>query len=383
MTGEMEVKADMLEQAFDAVAAADAVEELKQTVASLKMQVDAQAVAASRLPLDGAKSVQAGGAARSQFVERYLRRGVESGVEMKALEAVTGGDGGYAVPREIDSEIAATLRSLSPIRAISQVVQTGSSGYRKLLAHGATGASWVGEAAARPETATRDFAEIIPSFGELYANPAATQLMLDDAMFNIEHWLAEEIGREFAVAEGAAFVSGNGTNKPKGFLTYGVSALADAARPFGELQFVNSGGAGGFASASPEDKLIELVHALRPPYRQGACWVMNSDTLARIRKFKTSDGQFIWQPGLVEGQAATLLGYPVVEAEDMPAVAANSLSIAFGNFRAGYLIADRGETRILRDPFSNKPYVHFYATKRVGGGVVDSNAIKLMKFAAS
>ncbi|MCC2601700.1 phage major capsid protein [Sphingopyxis yananensis] len=383
MTGAMEVKADMLEQAFDAVAAADAVEELKQTVASLKIQVDAQAVAASRLPLDGAKSVQAGGAVRSQFVERYLRRGVESGVEMKALEAVTGGDGGYAVPREIDGEIAATLRSLSPIRAISQVVQTGSSGYRKLLAHGATGASWVGEAGARPETATRDFAEIIPSFGELYANPAATQLMLDDAMFNIEHWLAEEIGREFAVAEGAAFVNGNGTNKPKGFLTYGVSALADAARTFGELQFVISGAAGGFASSSPEDKLIELVHALRPPYRQGACWVMNSDTLARIRKFKTSDGQFIWQPGLVEGQAATLLGYPVVEAEDMPAVAANSLSIAFGNFRSGYLIADRGETRILRDPFSNKPYVHFYATKRVGGGVVDSNAIKLMKFAAS
>ncbi len=383
MTDMLEVKADMLEQAFDAVAAGEAVEELKQTVASLKAQVDAQAVAASRLPLDGAKSLQAGGEQRSQFVERYLRRGMESGVEMKALEGAVGGDGGYAVPREIDSEIATTLKSLSPIRAISQVVQTGSSGYRKLLAHGATGASWVGEGAARPETDTRNFAEIIPSFGELYANPAATQLMLDDAMFNIEQWLAEEIGREFAVAEGAAFVNGNGSNKPKGFLTYATSALNDAARTFGELQFVNSGAAGAFASASPEDKLVELVHALRPPYRQGACWVMNSDTLARIRKFKTSDGQFIWQPGLVEGQAATLLGYPVVEAEDMPAIAANSLSIAFGNFRAGYLIADRGETRILRDPFSNKPYVHFYATKRVGGAVVDSNAIKLMKFAAS
>ena len=122
---------------------------------------------------------------------------------------------------------------------------------------------------------------------------------------------------------------------------------------------------------------------MKAPYRQGACWVMNSDTLARIRKFKTSDGAFVWQPGMVEGQAATLLGYPVVEAEDMPDIGANSLSIAFGNFRAGYLIADRGETRILRDPFSNKPFVHFYATKRVGGAIIDSQAIKLMKFAAN
>ena len=158
---------------------------------------------------------------------------------------------------------------------------------------------------------------------------------------------------------------------------------ADSARAFGTLQYLASGAAGGFAASNPQDKLVELVHALKAPYRQGACWVMNSDTLARIRKFKTSDGAFVWQPGMVEGQAATLLGYPVIEAEDMPDVAANSLSVAFGNFRAGYLIADRGETRILRDPFSNKPFVHFYATKRVGGAIIDSNAIKLLKFAAS
>lgn len=383
MTDQLEVKADVLDQAFDAVVAAEAMDELKQSVSMLKAQVDAQAVAASRLPLDGAKAAGGITAQKSQFVERYLRRGLEGGVEMKALEGASAADGGYAVPREIDGVIATTLKSLSPIRAIANVVQTGSSGYRKLIAHGATGASWVGETAARAGTATRDFAEIVPSFGELYANPAATQLMLDDAMFDIEQWLAEEIGREFSVAEGAAFITGDGNNKPKGFLTYDVAVAGDATRDFGDLQIVNSGAAGAFATANPEDKLVELVHALRPAYRQGACWVMNSDTLARIRKFKTSDGHFIWQPGLVEGQAATLLGYPVVEAEDMPAVAANSLSIAFGNFKAGYLIADRGETRILRDPFSNKPYVHFYATKRVGGAVVDSNAIKLMKFAAT
>lgn len=380
MTEMLEVKADALDEAFDAVVTAEAVEELKQSVAELRMQMDVQAVAASRLPLDGAKAANP---AKDHFVEKYLRRGLETGVEMKALEAGVATEGGYAVPREIDGQVAATLTSLSPIRAIATVVQTGSSGYRKLITHGATGANWVGEAGSRDATTNRQFAEIAPSFGELYANPAATQMMLDDAMFDIETWLADEIAREFSVAEGAAFVSGDGLSKPKGFLTYPTASDGDDVREFGKLQIVPSGGAGGFATSHPQDQLIELVHALRAPYRQGATWVMNSDTLAHIRKFKTTDGVFLWQPGLVEGQAATLLGYPVVEAEDMPAIAANSLSIAFGNFRAGYLVADRGETRILRDPFSNKPYVHFYATKRVGGAVVDSNAIKLMKFAAS
>jgi len=377
---DIEVKADALEGAFDAVLAAEAVDELKASVAALKAQVDAQTVAASRMPLDGAKAADP---AHDAFVERYLRRGIDAGVEMKSLSGASGTEGGYAVPREIDGAIAATLTSLSPIRRIATVVQTGTSGYRKLIATGATEAGWVGETAARPETGTRSFAEIAPPSGELYANPAASQAMLDDAMFNVEDWLADEIAREFAVAEGAAFVTGDGTNRPKGFLSYAASDESDADRAFGTLQYVASGTAGGFAAASPQDGLIELVHSLRAPYRQGACWVMNSDTLARIRKFKTSDGAFLWQPGLVEGQAASLLGYPVVEAEDMPAVAADSLSVAFGNFRAGYLIADRGETRILRDPFSNKPFVHFYATKRVGGAIIDTNAIKLMKFAAS
>ncbi len=377
---DMEIKADAIEGAFDAVLAAEVVDELKASVAALKAQVDARTVAASRLPLDGAKAADP---ARDAFVERYLRRGIDAGVEMKGLSGASGAEGGYAVPREIDGAIAATLKSLSPVRAIATVVQTGTSGYRKLIATGATEAGWVGETAARPATDTRSFAEIAPPSGELYANPAASQAMLDDAMFDVEDWLADEIAREFAVAEGTAFVTGNGTNRPKGFLSYAATDEDDAARDFGTLQYVASGAAGGFAAASPQDGLIELVHSLRAPYRQGAAWVMNSGTLARIRKFKTSDGAFLWQPGLVEGQAATLLGYPVVEAEDMPDVAADSLSIAFGNFRAGYLIADRGETRILRDPFSNKPFVHFYATKRVGGAIVDSNAIKLMKFAAS
>jgi HK97 family phage major capsid protein len=218
--------------------------------------------------------------------------------------------------------------------------------------------------------------------GELYANPTASQAMLDDAQFDVEEWLAGEIAAEFAKAEGAAFVNGNGTNRPRGFLQAPVAATADATRAFGTLQYVASGAAGDFA-ANGADRLIDLVQTLRAPYRQGASFVMNAATAARIRKFKTSDGQFLWQPSLVTGTPATLLGYPVVEAEDMPDVAANSLSIAFGNFRAGYLIAERSETSILRDPYSNKPFVTFYATKRVGGCVANSEAIKLMRFSAS
>ena len=218
--------------------------------------------------------------------------------------------------------------------------------------------------------------------GELYANPSATQAMLDDANFDVEEWLAREIAAEFAKAEGAAFVNGDGINRPKGFLQQATSAAGDASRPFGTLQHVASGAAGDFGS-NPQERLIDLVQALRAPYRQGASFVMNAATLARIRKFKTSDGAFVWQPSLAAGQPATLLGYPVVEAEDMPDVGANALAIAFGNFRAGYLIAERSETVILRDPYSNKPFVNFYATKRVGGCVSNSEAIKVMKFAVS
>jgi HK97 family phage major capsid protein len=370
-----EVKADPLEASFEALEREDEdIAALKEEMAQLRARVDAQAVAGARPALSGAK------AEGSAFVERYLRKGLESGVELKALSGVSDAAGGYAVPEEIDSEIGRLLTSISPIRAIANVVAVGTAGYRKLVTTGGTPSGWVAETADRPETDTPAFVEIAPPFGELYANPAASQAMLDDAAFDVEAWLASEIASEFARAEGAAFVSGSGVNRPKGFLASPVSAAADGARPFGTLQFLASGAAGAFPAANPQDRLIDLVQALRPPYRQGAVFVMNSATAARIRKFKTADGAFVWQPGLAAGQPDTLLGYPVVEAEDMPDLAADSLSIAFGNFKAGYLIAERTETQILRDPFTNKPFVHFYATKRVGGQVSNSEAIKLMKF---
>ena len=310
----------------------------------------------------------------------FVRSGAT--IEMKAFTGVTGDAGGYAVPREIDAVIDALLKAASPIRAIANVVKVGSAGYRKLVTTGGTPSGWAAETGARTETATPTFVEIAPPMGELYANPSATQAMLDDALFDVEDWLAGEIAMEFAKAEGAAFVNGNGTNRPKGFLQQPTAATTDGARAFGTLQHVASGAAGDFAS-NPQEKLIDLVQSLRAPYRQGAAFVMNSSTLARIRKFKTSDGAFVWQPSLAAGQPATLLGYPVIEAEDMPDIAANALAIAFGNFRMGYLIAERSETAILRDPYSNKPFVNFYATKRVGGCVTNSEAIKVLKFAVS
>lgn len=244
--------------------------------------------------------------ARAAFVNGYLRRGSE--VELKSFSGVTPPEGGYAIPHEIDAEIDATLKSISPIRSIANVVRVGSSGYRKLVTQNGVASGWAAETAARPETGTPSFNEIVPSFGDLYANPAATQAMLDDAAFDVEGWLAGEIATEFAKAEGSAFVNGNGTNKPKGFLTAPTAALNDVGRPFGTLQYTPSGAAGAFVAASPENKLLDLLHSLRAPYRQGATWVMNSSTLATIRKFKTADGAFIWQAGLTAGQPDTLPG---------------------------------------------------------------------------
>ncbi|EAQ28340.1 hypothetical protein NAP1_12113 [Erythrobacter sp. NAP1] len=372
--------ADTLEQSFDIVARQDQAEAdikvLRGDVDEVKARLDKVSRAASRPVIGGAaaKTEEVKG-----FVDGYLRRGRET--EVKSINGASPSDGGFAVPRDIDAVIARELTEISPIRSIAQVVQTGTSGYRKLVSTGGTASGWVSETAARPETDTPNFAEIAPPSGDLYANPAASQSMLDDVAFDLESWLANEIAIEFARAEGSAFVNGSGTNQPEGFLNTATSTAEDGVRAFGSVQYIGSGDASGF-DAAPDAKLIDLIHSLKAGHRQGASFVMNSTTLASVRKLKTADGAFLWQPGLVEGQPDRLLGYPVVEAEDMPDVAAGEFPIAFGNFRHGYLIAEHSATRVLRDPFSNKPFVHFYATKRVGGQVLDSNAIKLLKIEA-
>ena len=373
----IEVKADALEDSFEAIEARDdGIAALNAELALLKKKIADGSIAAKRPALDGVKSGEV-----SAFVAQYLRKGIESGIELKALGSSTDAIGGYAVPREIDQAIGETLVAISPIRAIANVVKVGTANYRKLVATGGTPSGWVGFEAARPETGTPTFTEIVPASGDLYANPAASQQMLDDAMFDVEKWLAQEIATEFARAEGVAFIKGTGSSQPLGFLSSPSATTLDGVRAMGTLQFIGTGTAAAFPASNPQDKLIDLVQSLRQPYRQGAVFVMNSTTASVIRKFKTTDGQFIWSPGMVAGVPATLLGYPVIEAEDMPDVAANSLSIAFGNFKQGYTIAERAATTILRDPYTHKPYVHFYATKRIGGQVTNSEAIKLLKFA--
>ena len=372
-------KTDQLEESFDIVARQDKADEaiasLRTDVDDVKTRLDKMSRAAARPAIGGAPQAPE----VKGFVDGYLRRGREN--EVKSVSGAAPGDGGYAVPQQVDARIASELAEISPIRALAQVVQTGSSGYRKLMAAGGTSSGWVSETAARPETDTPNFIEIAPPTGELYANPAASQGMLDDADFDIESWLASEIAMEFARAEGAAFVGGSGINQPEGFLTAPTSTAEDGVRAFGSIQYIGSGDAAGFDTA-PDARLVDLIHTMKSGHRQGASFVMNSATLAEVRKLKTADGAFLWQPGLVEGQPDRLLGYPVVEAEDMPDIAAGAFPIAFGNFRHGYLIAESGATQILRDPYTNKPFVHFYATKRIGGQVLDSNAIKLLKIEA-
>jgi len=371
--------ADALDASFDIVARQDAshaaIEELRAEMTEVKGRLDKAGRAAARPVLAGT-TTELKCAETQGFIDGYLRLGRET--ELKSLSVGSSADGGYAVPRQIDTEISRRLIKVSPVRSVATVVRTGTSGFRRLISIGGTASGWVSETAARPDSATSKLAEIVPPMGELYANPSATQAMLDDAAFDVEDWLANEIAGEFARAEGAAFINGTGTNQPKGFLQAGAAAQNDATRTFGTLQFIGSGNASGFDTA-PDAKLIDMVFALRAGLRQGAVWMMNSTTMAAVRKLKAPDGTFLWQQGIMDGQPNRLLGYPVVEAEDMPDVAAGTFPIAFGNFKAGYLIAERSATTILRDPYTNKPYVQFYATRRMGGQVLDSDAIKLLK----
>jgi len=374
--------ADAMDASFDILARQDQAEadivSLRSDVDEVKSRLDKVARAAIRPAMGGAAPASNAPEVKS-FIDGYLRLGRET--ELKSINGISPADGGFAVPRQIDALIASRLAKISPIRSIAQVVQTGSSGYRKLISTSGIASGWVSEAAARPETGTPQFAEIAPPTGDLFANPAASQVMLDDAAFDLENWLANEIATEFARAEGAAFVRGTGVNQPEGFLNTIKATTDDNSRAFGAVQYIGTGNATGLGT-SLDTKLIDLVHAMKAGHRQGATFVMNATTLAAVRKLKTSDGAFVWQPGLTEGQPNRLLGYPIIEAEDMPDVAGGAFPIAFGNFRDGYLIAERSATRVLRDPFTNKPFVHFYSTKRIGGKVLDSNAIKLLKIEA-
>jgi HK97 family phage major capsid protein len=312
----------------------------------------------------------------------YLRKGDDSGLARLDLKALTQGSdtqGGYVAPPELDRLIEARLMAASPMRQIASVRQTSAQVFKKPVSLGAVSA-WAAETGARAETTapTLDLLEFPAA--ELYAMPAATQTLLDDAYADVDEWLADEVEASFAAQESAAFVSGDGSNKPKGFLSY--TMIAEASHAWDKIGFILSGADGAFAASDPADKLIDLVYALKSSFRANARFVMNRRTVSAVRKLKDGDDSYLWRPGSA-GEGASLLGYPVTEIEDMPDMAADSFSIAFGDFRKGYLIVDRQGARVLRDPYTLKPYVLFYTTKRVGGGVQNFDAIKVMKFAAS
>ena len=298
-----------------------------------------------------------------------------------ALQEATDADGGYLAPVEWDRTIQDALVELSPLRQICTVKSRTGRGYKKLINLKGTSSGWVGETAARPETNTPTLAELDFGWGEIYANPAATQRMLDDGEVNVEAWLAGEVQEEFALQETAAFVAGDGTNKPRGFATY-VTGGANAGRhPLGNIEVIPAGTTGALTDAD-SDVLIDVVYSLAQKFRQGAGWVLNRQSLGAIRKMKDGDGTYLWQPSYQAGEPSTLLGYRTTEVEDMPDIAANAYAIAFGDFKKGYIINDRKGTRVLRDPFTQKPYVLFYTTKRVGGAVDDPDALKLIQINA-
>ena len=316
----------------------------------------------------------------------YLRCGDDDGLrnlqlEGKALNTAVAAEGGYLVDPVTSETIRGVLKTTSSLRQVASVVNVEATSFDVLVDHTDMGSGWASETATLTETTTPQIDRISIPLHELSAMPKASQRLLDDSAFDIESWLANRIADKFARAEAAAFVIGDGADKPKGFLTH--TKVANGSWAWGSLGYVATGAAGDFASLNASDAVVDLVYALEAEYRANATFVMNSKTAGAVRKMKDADGRFLWSDGLQAGEPARLMGYPVLIAEDMPDIAANAYAIAFGDFKNGYTIAERPDLRILRDPFSAKPHVLFYASKRVGGDVSDFAAIKLLKFALS
>lgn len=334
-------------------------------------------ISGARPALATAASVEA---PHQKAFEDYLRSGDDDALrglslEGKGMSTAVAGDGGYLVDPQTSATVQSTLAATASIRAIANVVNVEATSYDVLIDHTDMGAGWATETGSTSETGTPQIDRISIALHELSALPKASQRLLDDSAFNIDEWLAGRIADKFARSEAAAFVSGDGIDKPTGFLT--APNVDNDVWAWGNLGYVVTGADGDFDGA---EALIDLVYALGAEYRANGTFVMNSKTAGAVRKLKDNDGRFLWSDGLTAGEPARLLGYAVLIAEDMPDIASDATAIAFGDFGAGYTVAERPDLRVLRDPFSAKPHVLFYATKRVGGAVSDYAAIKLLKF---
>jgi HK97 family phage major capsid protein len=338
--------------------------------------------AAMKLGAGAGAVISAEAKAHSDAFHAWFRKGNEPAnmreLEIKAaLTTQSDPDGGFLVPTQMEGTIDRVLGTVSAVRGISRVINVSTSEYKKLVNMGGAGSGWVGEEEARPATGTPTLREIAINVAELYANPASTQTALDDSSFNVEQWLADEVSIAFAEKEGAAFVSGDGVKKPRGLLAY--PTVDNSSYAWGSLGFVVTGAAAAFASTNPADALISLVYALKQGYRSDGTFLTSDAVLGTMRKFKDGQGNYLFQPPTGPEAPATLLGKPIVTDDNMPALGAGNFPVAFGNFKRGYLIVDRVGIRVLRDPYTNKPNVQFYTTKRVGGAVVNFEAIKLLK----
>lgn len=358
------------EEAKAAAAKADAeMAELRASIDDLTVQMAAAQMNGGSGKLD--KEAQAAVDATVSFMK--------SGEVRADLKKSDDSNGGYLVPKEWDRTITDRLQTVSPMRRLFKVQTTSKPKFSKLYNMHGAGSGWVGEEDSRTKTDTPTFKSLDFETGEIYANPAATQQMLDDAEINLEVFLADEVKTEFAVAENKAFISGDGQKgKPTGLLTYAEGGTNATKHPLGAIKVVKTGN----AAAVTADSVIDLVYSLPAEYSQGAGFMMNRKTLAAVRKLKDGQGNYLWQPSYQQDQPSTLCGYPVYEVADMPDVAANALCIAFGDFSRAYLILDRKGVSILRDPYTNKPFVQFYTTKRVGGGVDNPESCVLLKVAA-
>jgi len=259
----------------------------------------------------------------------------------------------------------------------------GFSDYKKLINTRGASSGWAGETDARSETDTPTLQEVSLTSGELYAEPRTTRWALEDVMFNVGGWLADEVSEEFSFQEGSAFINGNGTNKPTGFLSGTPEATGDGdspARPFGTLEFIEASG-DNVTLTSWDDSLYAMMDSLKSGYLSNAVWVMNKRTKTDLLKKQNLNGEFIWQPSIVGGAPDRLFGYPVVIADEMPDIGADAFPVAFGDFRRGYQIIET-PTIVLPDPYTTKGYVKYYTARRVGGKVTNSEAIKLIKTTA-
>lgn len=332
-----------------------------------------------RNPGDGERQQRASQAAKALEAKKQ-----SDARETRATQAITstGSAGGFALPEIIERTIARLSVDISPIRQLATVRLVGSSDYKELFDVNGAGFEWLGETDTRNQTDTPNLAEIAPTFGMASAKPQATEESLDDLFFDVEGWLIDSAVEAIAAGEGSAFISGNGTKKPTGILAGPTPVTtADSSRAFGTLQYIASGQAAAMPSSA--DVFYDLVYGIRARYRRNANWLTNKLVLAAMRKYKDSQNQYLWQPSLSASQPATFLGYGIAEAEDMPAVAANAFPLAFGDFKEGYLIADRVGMRMTRDEITTPGFVKFYIRKRVGGKLRNTQAIKLLKIAAA